>query len=189
VPEEKIKEFQESFAHFDNNKDDSLDKAEFKAALNALGMMLKDDQFNKVFNEVGQGKNGISQAQYVAWLTELHLDKDTPEQLKEAFRTLADDSPFITANQLTIGEIAPADVEYLTHVMPRGNSNENYDYNGYVDQQFQKNQDNRESRSSVSKVSKTSNVENNSNNNNSNNENQNSANTPVRKSSSTNISS
>jgi len=106
--------------------------------MSGLGLKLKDDAFNKVFEDVSQGKGAVSSTQYIAYLTELSLDKDTPEQLKEAFRTLAEDGASISAQQLQVGDISAGDVEYLTHVMPAAASGTGFDYNAFVDASFVK---------------------------------------------------
>jgi len=133
---EKIAEFRESFAHFDANKDDALDRMEFKAACGAMSVVFKTDaEMGKTFSQVAEGKNAINQEQYIRYMTQLQEDKDTPEQVTEAFKSLANDGDTITVAQLAVPPLTEDDAKFLTSEMPdRGGGQ--YDYRDFVSRNF-----------------------------------------------------
>jgi len=138
LSQEKLDEFKASFAHFDHNKDDSLDRVEFKAAAAAVSVRFKDDAaFQKTFNEVSEGKAGINCEQYTRYMTALAEDRDTPEQLAEAFKSLANDSDTISAADLAVPPLTEEDAKFLIASMPdRGNGR--LDWGAFINANFAK---------------------------------------------------
>jgi len=101
LSDEKLAEMDASFKHFDKNKNGSLEKLEFKAALSAMSIFFSSDaEFDKVFGLVAQGGGTVSKDAYISYLTSRYQDKDTPEQIKESFKAVADGGAGITAAQL-----------------------------------------------------------------------------------------
>jgi len=136
VDDEKKKEIEESFAHFDANKNGVLDKLEFKAALSAMSIYFGNEQeFQDCFNKVAQGDSKITKAQYLGFVEARYKDRDTPDQIKESFKAVADGNATITAEQLNCRPLTQDDVEYLKSVMTQ-TSNGGYDYNAFVDSNF-----------------------------------------------------
>jgi actinin alpha len=135
ISPEQIAEFEASFRHFDTNKNNQLDKTEFKAALAALSIPFKDEKaFDATFGSVTEGGTHVSLSQFVKYMSSLQQDKDTPDQVKESFRALADGGDVIAASQLNIPPLGEEDVKYLTGEMPtRGTG---LDYNAFVDANF-----------------------------------------------------
>jgi len=133
---EKIAEFKDSFMHFDNNKDDAMDRTEFKAANAAMSIPFKnEDEFNKVFNEVAEGKTSINLEQYMRYMTSLQEDRDSPEQLLDAFRALASDAPTISAAQLNQPPLSEDDSKFLQSEMVQTTPGQ-FDYREYVARNF-----------------------------------------------------
>lgn len=119
VSEDKIKEMKDSYAHFDKDGDGAMDKVEFKAALSAMGVSLKNDEaLQALLTKVSGGVGTISEQQWIAYNTELLTDKDTPDQIIQAFKTLADDRDTITADNMRIPPLTNEDVEYVQSIMP-----------------------------------------------------------------------
>jgi len=136
ISAEQIAEFESSFRHFDTNKNNQLDKTEFKAALAALSVPFKDEKaFETAFSTVAEGGTHVTLPQFTRYLSSLQEDKDTPEQVKESFRSLADNNPTISAAQLGTPPLESADVEYITSEMT-SNASGGYDYNAFVDANF-----------------------------------------------------
>jgi len=135
VTAEQLAEFEASFKHFDSNKNNTLDKLEFKAALATLSIPFKDEKaFEATFVAVSEGAPSVSLAQFTKYLSSLQEDKDTPDQVKESFRALADNGDTITAGQLAVPPLEEGDVAYLTAEMPAAGSG--LDYNAFVDANF-----------------------------------------------------
>jgi Ca2+-binding EF-hand superfamily protein len=124
-----------SLFHF---SDGSLDKLEFKAALSAMSIPVKDDAaLQALLDKVaGSGATKVSREQYVAFVTELNTDKDTPEQIVAAFRTLADDKDTIVVDQLRVPPLSQEDVEYLASEMQKNEESGGLDYQAFVKSAF-----------------------------------------------------
>lgn len=136
LSDEKRAEIEESFKHFDSNKSGNLDKLEFKAALSAMSIFFaSEDEFNQVFTKVSGGATSVSKAAYVSFVEAKYQDKDTPEQIKESFKAVADGASTITAEQLNVRPLTQEDIEYLTTHMKAGDGG-GYDYNAFVDSHF-----------------------------------------------------
>jgi len=137
ISEDQLREFEASFAHFDKDGSGMLDKLEFKAALSALSIGFKDEAaFNALFNKVAEGNSKISRAQFVNYLVELYEDKDTPDQIKEAFAMLSNQSNTINSTQLRVPPLVDSEIAYLTDRMPAASTG-NYNYVQYINQSFQ----------------------------------------------------
>jgi len=136
ISDEQLREFEASFSHFDKNGTGDLDKLEFKAALSALSIAFKDEEaYNKLFNKVSGGNARISKEQFVNYLIELNEDKDTAEQIKEAFAMLSHQSTSITLPQLRVPPLLESEINYLGTNMPQ--TGEGYNYGTYTDSCFQ----------------------------------------------------
>jgi Ca2+-binding EF-hand superfamily protein len=134
---EKVAEFKESFEHFDANKNNQLDRIEFKAACTTMNVPFKDDKaFDAVFVKATDGGSHVSLDQFVRFMTEVQEDRDTPEQVKASFKMMADDRDFIVADQLNVPPITQEDVQFLSTAMPAKDTG--LDYNAYVDANFVK---------------------------------------------------
>jgi len=137
ITPEQVAEFESSFRHFDANKNNQLDKQEFKAALAALSVPFKDEKaFDTTFGVVAEAGTHVSLAQFVKYMSSLQEDKDTPDQVKESFRSLADNGDTISAGQLGIPPLGEDDVKYLTSEMPQASGSTNYDYIAFVNANF-----------------------------------------------------
>jgi len=135
LSDEKKKEIEESFTHFDSNKSQSLDKAEFKAALSAMSVFFSNDaQLDQTFAQVSGGAPSVSKEQYIAYVESKYKDIDTPEQIKESFRAVADGAAYITPQQLNVRPLTQEDVDYLQQNMPQ--TDQGLDYAAFVDSNF-----------------------------------------------------
>jgi len=127
---EQTEELKECFKHFDKDKDGLLERLEFGAALLALGSTIsleeKDGELDKIIKRVDKDHDGkINFEEFVDHMKLSLSDKDTPEQIVEAFRTLAGDADFITEAQLR--QVLPADkVEWVAKNAPR--KGDGFDY-------------------------------------------------------------
>jgi len=139
ISPEKLEEFAAAFKHFDKDGDDHLDMSEFKAALAALGIPFKDETaFNALYTKVAAGNPKINKEQFVGYMSDLEADTDTPEQIKESFKTLADADPAaITIIQLNVVPLTDSDRKYLGGKMPSSDGSK-YNYVVYTDSSFRK---------------------------------------------------
>jgi len=127
---EQLEELKQCFKHFDKDKDGLLERLEFGAALLALGSTIsleeKDGELDKIIKRVDKDHDGkINFDEFVDHMKLSLSDKDTPEQIIEAFRTLAGDHDFITEHQLR--GVLPADkVDWVIRNAPR--KGDGFDY-------------------------------------------------------------
>lgn len=136
VSEDKVAEMTESYKHFDKDADGALDRDEFRAALSAMSIPVRDDAaLDALLAEVSGGAPTISLEQWMAYNTMLATDKDDAEQIKASFRTLADDGDFIGVDNLRVQPLTDEDVAYLSEAMPKS-ENGQLDYSAFVDASF-----------------------------------------------------
>lgn len=118
------------------DNDGALDKLEFKAALAAMSIPVRDDAaLVELIAKVSGGAATISQEQWIAYMTEITADKDTPEQIIAAFKTLANDASSISADALRVPPLNAEDVDYLAGAMPQAASG-GLDYVAFVTSSF-----------------------------------------------------
>jgi actinin alpha len=135
LSDEKKKEIEDSFNHFDSNKSKTLDKAEFKAALSAMSVFFSSDsELDSTFASVAAGGTAVTKDQYIAYVESKYKDIDTPEQIKESFRAVADGAAYITPQQLNVRPLTQEDVQYLETAMPAVSGG--LDYSAFVDANF-----------------------------------------------------
>jgi Ca2+-binding EF-hand superfamily protein len=135
ISDEKIAEMKDSFRHFDKNKNGTLDKLEFKAALSAMSVFFASDaELERTFNNLSAGSGHVNLDQYLGFLTSKYEDRDSPDQIKDSFRQVADGSGTISRAQLLTPPLGAEDAEFLASVMPE--SGGGYDYSAYVDSVF-----------------------------------------------------
>lgn len=127
-------EIKESFAHYDTNNSDSLNKIEFEAACMEMGVVLKtQEEKDALYLKVSGDLTDITFAQYQAWMLERMVVRlDDPEGIKNAFKIMADNSAFMTDRQLAIPPMTDEDVAFMRENMPQ-NGDGMFDYNGFVD--------------------------------------------------------
>jgi len=120
---EQTEELKECFKHFDKDKDGLLERLEFGAALLALGSTIsleeRDGELDKIIKRVDKDHDGkVNFEEFVDHMKLSMSDKDTPEQIVEAFRTLAGDADFITEAQLR--QVLPGDkADWIVKNAPR----------------------------------------------------------------------
>jgi len=127
---EQAEELKECFKHFDKDKDGLLERLEFGAALLALGSTIsleeKDGELDKIIKRIDKDRDGkVNFEEFTEHMKLALSDKDTPEQIIDAFRTLAGDADFITEVQLR--QVLPCDkVDWIIKNAPRKSGG--YDY-------------------------------------------------------------
>jgi len=136
LTEQQLSEFQETFKHFDHDGDGLLDRLEFKACLASLSIPFKDDAaYEATFKQVSGGTNGITFNQFVEYMTEVVADRDTPESIKLAFRSLANNQDSISSTDLRVPPLKNDEVDYLINKMHVAHD-KYYDYVAFTDQAF-----------------------------------------------------
>jgi len=155
-----------------------MDKTEFKAALSAMSVPVKDEAaLTVLLAKVTGGAATVSLDQWIAYLTELKTDKvsrpgesaalrlqsharlrlscssfalldsscvarslclccqDTPQQITDAFRTLADGRESVSVEGLHVPPLTQEDVDFLSTAIP-AHADGGLDYSAYVANSF-----------------------------------------------------
>jgi len=124
LSEEQLKEIRDSFKHFDKDGSGKLEHREFRSCLIACGYDIpqvqepgNDKEFERVLARCDPNGDGVvSLEEYIAFMAEEAADAETSEQLLDAFRVLAGDKPYVTADQLR-KDLAPELAEYCIQNM------------------------------------------------------------------------
>jgi len=138
ISAEQMEDFKNSFQHFDQDKDGSLSRLEFKSALGSMGVIElnfegNDAKFEAIFKSVSGGSDHVTFQQYVDYLVKLNADTMDPEQLKESFATIAGGKDHVTLNDLKVAQLSQELIDYLVSVMPPHSSvPDAYDYQAYL---------------------------------------------------------
>ncbi|WWC88137.1 uncharacterized protein L201_003041 [Kwoniella dendrophila CBS 6074] len=115
----KLEEFEATFKHFAYEETNTLGVWEMHSALASLGIVYAEEEIGIIYNELEQK---FGQVTYEAWLDLLvDLTKDdasSPEQLREAFRGIAGDKPYITDLDFQYAQLPKEIVRFLSEVMP-----------------------------------------------------------------------
>ncbi|CAG8523462.1 20079_t:CDS:10, partial [Racocetra fulgida] len=119
----QLEEFEGTFRHFDTDSSNTLNPYEFKAALASLGIVYDDTELNTAFNQMCEGQSEAS------------FEQTSPDQLRQSFKVVAGDKPFVTELDLKRSLLPENVLSYLKEAMPPLESG--YDYSKYLDQVFQ----------------------------------------------------
>jgi actinin alpha len=109
ITEDQMREFRESFDHFDKDKSGHLCDLEFRGCLLSLGMDIPaeavpgdDDEFERIMMRVDPNRdNKISFAEFVAFMSEERADAETKDDFVKQLTTLAGGQPYILPGQLS----------------------------------------------------------------------------------------
>jgi actinin alpha len=137
---EQIEEFKEVFAHFDKNHTNSLNKLEFKSCLQSLGEDPTDDQMESLMTELADDVDGSQQIgfeKFLSYMIKITSDTTTENEISAAFRDLAQDKDFITADDLRRSGMPNEKIDYLLSEMPAFEGVEGgYDYQKWAQAAF-----------------------------------------------------
>jgi len=109
VDEKEIKEWKETFDHFDQDHSQSLDYKEFKSCLRAIGYDLtfaedgaKDEQFDAIVSIVDPNHDGqIKWDEFLAFMILKSTTKvESSEGIADALQMISEGKPYVTTEQL-----------------------------------------------------------------------------------------
>lgn len=112
---------------------------EFKSCLSSLGVVELDfeggdKKFDEIFKEVSQGGDTISFDRFVTYMVSITQDTTSPEQLREAFFTIAGGKDFVTEQDFRVAQMSSEQIEYLKSTLPRYpiDTVEGYDFKSWL---------------------------------------------------------
>ncbi|GLB38228.1 putative ca2+ insensitive EF hand [Lyophyllum shimeji] len=135
----QLEQFESTFRYFDKDETNTLNLSEMTAALASLGIIYSDEDMVFIFEDLTAAYGAVTFEAFINLLVDITEDQTSPEQLRDAFRGIATDKPFVTELDLRIAHLPPSAIEYLREAMP-STSNEagepEYDYERWLDDVF-----------------------------------------------------
>merc|ERR1712151_561409 len=93
LSDEQIEEMREAFNLFDSDKSGSIDYRELKAAMQALGFDVKNDELKKMITDIdADGSGHIEFPEFLEMMTGKMGEKDTKEEIMKVFKLFDNDS-------------------------------------------------------------------------------------------------
>lgn len=142
---QQLEEYTNAFRHFDKDDNNVLNSDEFKGALQAVGVLLSDDEFKNIYeklHEVHENpqneviEEGVSFEKYLNYVRSIAEDKTSPDQLRESFKVLAKDKDYVTEADMYAAGFPAETIEYLKQVVPPKEGTDGYDYVTFLDVVF-----------------------------------------------------
>jgi len=139
ISAEQMKEYKQTFTHFDVDGDSTLNRLEFKSCLSALGLIGidfegGDAKFEHIFQDVSGGADKIQFDNFVEYMNRLAGSTMDQSQLSQAFNTVAGGKNFLTVNDCNAGGFQKEEVEFITLNLPKVEGG--YDFNSYLKHSF-----------------------------------------------------
>jgi len=111
----QIKEYKDTFNHFDVDKDGNLNRLEFKSCLTTLGLIGvdfegTDSKFERIFSDVSGGKDIILFDNFVEYMNRLAGSSMDPNQIAAAFSAVAKGKSHISKHDAQAAGLVPEEV-------------------------------------------------------------------------------
>ncbi|KJA20162.1 hypothetical protein HYPSUDRAFT_142622 [Hypholoma sublateritium FD-334 SS-4] len=135
----QLEEFESTFRYFDKDTTNTLNLAEMIAALASLGIVYSEEDMDMIYDQLVSEYGAVTFEAFINLLVEITEDQTSPDQLREAFRGIAKDKPFITELDLRLAHLPAAAIEYLREAMPLSPNEvgeKEFDYEQYIDEVF-----------------------------------------------------
>jgi hypothetical protein len=142
ISAEQLKEYKDTFNHFDIDGDGTLNRLEFKSCLSALGLVSidfdgGDAKFEHIFQDVSGGSASIVFDNFVEYMTRLAGSSMDKNQLTSSFQTLAAGKHHLTVQDCQVGGLQSEIIEFITTTLPPLEGVPGaYDYNSYLQNSF-----------------------------------------------------
>ncbi|KAJ3894239.1 actinin-like protein [Lentinula edodes] len=135
----QLEQFESTFRYFDKDESNTLNQSEMTAALASLGIVYSDEDMDYIYDQLLQDYGAVSFEAFINLLVEITEDQTSPEQLREAFRGIASDKPYVTELDLRIAHLRTPSIEFLRETMPHTQNETGepeYDYERWLDDVF-----------------------------------------------------
>jgi len=137
----QLEQFESTFRYFDRDGNNTLGVLEMTAALASLGIVYSDEDINAIHDQLVGEYGDVTFEAFINLLVDITEDQTSSDQLRDAFRGLAQDKPFVTEVDLRAALLPQGAIDYLREAMPRTESSSNgvtdaYDYESWLDHVF-----------------------------------------------------
>ncbi|KAG8751399.1 hypothetical protein FRC14_007943 [Serendipita sp. 396] len=143
----QLEQFESTFRYFDKDETNTLSVSELAAALASLGIVYSEEDIDVIHQQLEEEYGSTSFEAFINLLVDITEDQTSAEQLREAFRGIAQEKNFVTEVDLQLAQLSDGCVRFLTQHMPLARdqidvgSNEEMgavlDYERWLDEAFQ----------------------------------------------------
>ncbi|CAG7853524.1 Alpha-actinin-2 AltName: Full=Alpha-actinin skeletal muscle isoform 2; AltName: Full=F-actin cross-linking protein [Serendipita indica DSM 11827] len=151
----QLEQFESTFRYFDKDETNTLSVSELAAALASLGIVYSEEDIDVISQQLEQEYGATTFEAFINLLVEITEDQTSAEQLREAFRGIAQEKHFVTEMDLQLAQLSDGTIAFLTQTMPSlnegayvdgdggGRGTENgaiepkFDYERWLDEAFQ----------------------------------------------------
>jgi len=134
ISEAQLKDFHDTFRHFDRDKSGYLTKLPFKACCAAVGEDIPDNKLEETFNGYDTDHDGkISFDEFLTFISSVAKAGSGKEDILQAFRDLSGGNKYISEQQIR-GNFDKEQAEQFLSQMPK--TDEGYDYEAYCNNTF-----------------------------------------------------
>lgn len=135
----QLEQFESTFRYFARDGTNTLSLPDFNAALASLGLVYSDEDMNYLYDHLVQEYGAITFQAFINLLVDITEDQTSPDQLRESFRGIASDKPFVTELDMRLAQLSSSAIDYLREVLPfqRNEVGEpEYDYETWLEEVF-----------------------------------------------------
>jgi Ca2+-binding EF-hand superfamily protein len=139
ISEDQIKEWNDAFDHFDENKNDYLEFDEFSACLKAVGVPLTEDDEKATFNNLATKQDNksynVKREKYVEFLVKMYTADDTAESVCASMNQLGK-SEALMLSDLMVPPLDEQDREFIENNVPKCDDG-TYNFAAFTKDQFE----------------------------------------------------
>ncbi|KAG1872379.1 calponin homology domain-containing protein [Suillus subalutaceus] len=135
----RLEQFESTFRYFDRDETNTLSLTETSAALASQGLVYSDEDMTYIYDQLLQDYGAVTFEAFINLLVDITEDQTSPEQLRESFRGIAGNKPFVTELDLRLAQLPVSAVDYLSEVIPSTNNEvgePEYDYETWLQDVF-----------------------------------------------------
>ncbi|KAI0081627.1 actin cross-linking [Panus rudis PR-1116 ss-1] len=133
----QLEQFESTFRYFDKDQSNTLELSEMAAALASLGIVYSDEDTDIIYDQLVQDYGAVTFEAFINLLVDIMEDQTSPAQLRESFRGIAADKPFVTELDLRVAQLPQTAIDYLRQAMPKkenGEGEPEYDYEAWIEE-------------------------------------------------------
>ncbi|KAI0667757.1 actinin-like protein [Trametes maxima] len=136
----QLEQFESTFRYFDKDESNTLNQSEMSAALASLGIVYSDEDMDIIYDQLLQDYGAVTFEAFINLLVNIMEDQTSPAQLRESFRGIAADKPYVTELDLRVAHLPASAIEFLRQAMPSAENDvgePQYDYERWLDEVFE----------------------------------------------------
>ncbi|KAI0373677.1 actinin-like protein [Pilatotrama ljubarskyi] len=136
----QLEQFESTFRYFDKDESNTLNQSEMAAALASLGIVYSDEDMDLIYDQLLQDYGAVTFEAFINLLVDIMEDQTSPAQLREAFRGIAADKPYVTELDLRVAHLPASAIDFLRQAMPSSANDAGepeYDYERWIDEVFE----------------------------------------------------